>query len=131
MPLGAVDSLASETFVLVLPALLTIAVVSSNATSVIRSADTLDWLLVLGTGLVTAVPLILFASAAKTVPFTLLGPLNLLVPVINFGLGWLVYDEPMPAQRLIGFGFVWIALVVVMWERVVRVHDDATIVAVR
>ena len=131
VPLGAVDSLASETFVLVLPALLTIAVVSNNATSVIRSADTLDWLFVLGTGLVTAVPLILFASAAKTVPFTLLGPLNLLVPVINFGLGWLVYDEPMPAQRLIGFGFVWIALVVVMWERIVRVHDDATIVAVR
>ena len=58
----------------------------------------------------TAVPLMLFAGAAQSVPFTLLGPLNLIVPVINVMLGWMVYDEPMPLDRLIGFGFVWIAL---------------------
>ena len=75
-------------------------------------------MLVLGTGVVTAVPLMLFAGAAQSVPFTLLGPLNLIVPVINVLLGWMVYDEPMPLDRLIGFGFVWIALVAVMWDRV-------------
>ena len=48
--------------------------------------------------MITAIPLMLFASAAQSIPFTLLGPLNLLVPVINFGLGWLLYDEPMPAD---------------------------------
>ena len=52
----------------------------------------------------------LFASAAQSIPFTLLGPLNLLVPVINFGLGWAIYGEPMPLNRLIGFAFVWMAL---------------------
>ena len=41
----------------------------------------------------TAVPLMLFAGAAQSVPFTLLGPLNLIVPVINVILGWVVYDE--------------------------------------
>jgi chloramphenicol-sensitive protein RarD len=81
--------------------------------------------LVLGTGVITAVPLMLFAAAAKSVPFTLLGPLNLLVPVINFGLGWLIYDEPMPAERLVGFGFVWAALVIVMWDRITS-HRRAT-----
>ena len=84
---------------------------------------------VLGTGLVTAVPLMLFAAAAKSVPFTLLGPLNLLVPVINFGLGWLIYDEPMPVERLIGFAFVWVALGVVMWDRVVTYRRATTGVA--
>ena len=60
----------------------------------------------------------LFAGAAQSVPFTLLGPLNLIVPVINVILGWIVYDEAMPAERLVGFRFVWIALVAVMWDRV-------------
>jgi chloramphenicol-sensitive protein RarD len=62
----------------------------------------------------------LFAGAAKAVPFVVLGPLNLLVPVINCGLGWAIYDEPMPPIRLIGFGFVWLALAVVMWDRIAR-----------
>ncbi len=111
--LGAVDSLAGETFVLVVPAAIAVVVLSGNADSVVHTADLREWLLVLGTGVATAVPLMLFARAAQTVPFTLLGPLNLLVPVINFGLGWLIYDEPMPPERLVGFAFVWLALIIV------------------
>jgi chloramphenicol-sensitive protein RarD len=118
VPLGAVDSLAGETFVLFVPAVVAMAYFSTAADSVAQTASPRDWVFVLGTGLITAVPLMLFAAAAKSVPFTLLGPLNLLVPVINFGLGWLVYGEPMPADRLIGFGFVWVALAIVMADRI-------------
>lgn len=118
VPLGAVDSLAGETFVLFAPALLAVLAFSAPADSVAQSADAAEWMLVLGTGVVTAVPLMLFAAAAQSIPFTLLGPLNLLVPVINFGLGWLVYGEPVPVDRLIGFLFVWAALLVVMWDQV-------------
>jgi chloramphenicol-sensitive protein RarD len=117
VPLGAVDSLAGETFVLFVPALLAVVAFSMQADSVARTADPVEWILVLGTGIVTAVPLMLFAAAAQSIPFTLLGPLNLLVPVINFGLGWLLYDEPMPPDRLVGFAFVWCALLVVLWDR--------------
>lgn len=118
VPLGAVDSLAGETFVLFVPAVLGVIAFSTVSGSVAQSADTAEWFLVVGTGVVTAVPLMLFAAAAQTIPFTILGPLNLLVPVINFGLGWLLYDEPVPLERVIGFAFVWVALVVVMWDRV-------------
>ncbi len=118
VPLGAVDSLAGETFVLFVPAVIAVIVFSGDAGSVVQSADAVDWALILGTGIVTAVPLMLFAAAAQSIPFTLLGPLNLLVPVINFGLGWLVYDEAIPAERFAGFAVVWIALVLVMWDRV-------------
>lgn len=111
--LGAVDSLAGETFVLVVPAAIAVVALSRDADSIVHTADPRDWVLVFGTGIATAVPLMLFARAAQSVPFTLLGPLNLLVPVINFGLGWLIYDEPMPAERLIGFAFVWLALIIV------------------
>jgi chloramphenicol-sensitive protein RarD len=118
VPLGAVDSLAGETFVLFVPAVVAVVAFSAGADSVARTAGTADWILVLGTGVVTAVPLMLFAAAAQSIPFTLLGPLNLLVPVINFGLGWLLYDEPVPLDRLVGFAVVWVALLVVMWDRV-------------
>lgn len=118
VPLGAVDSLAGETFVLFVPAVLGVIAFSTASGSVVQSADTAEWFLVVGTGVVTAVPLMLFAAAAQSIPFTLLGPLNLLVPVINFGLGWLLYNEPVPLDRVIGFAFVWVALVVVMWDRV-------------
>lgn len=128
VPLGAVDSLAGETFVLFAPAVLAVVWFSTNGTSVAQSADPIEWGFVLGSGLITAVPLMLFAAAAKSIPFTLLGPLNLLVPVINFGLGWLVYGEAMPTDRIVGFAFVWVALGVVMWDRVASHRRDTALV---
>ena len=116
--LDAIDSLAGETFVLFAPAIALLIAVSGRSNSVVSSAETREWLFVLGTGAVTAIPLMLFASAAKSIPFTLLGPLNLIVPVINFGLGWLLYDEEMPPERVVGFAFVWVALIVVMYDRI-------------
>lgn len=117
--LGAIDSLAGETFVLFAPALAIVALASQQPNSVAQSASLREWSFLLGTGLITAIPLMLFASAAQSIPFTLLGPLNLIVPVINFGLGWWLYAEPMPIERLVGFAFVWLALVVVMTDRIV------------
>ena len=75
-------------------------------------------MLVALTGLVTAVPLLLFAVAAQRLPFTLLGALQYLIPTINLGLGWLVYDEPMPADRIVGFALVWMALIAVTIDQV-------------
>ena len=116
--LGPFESLAGETFVLIVPAVAVLVVVSGRSQSVVSSASPRDWLFVLGTGAITALPLALFASAAKSIPFTLLGPLNLIVPVVNFGLGWLLYNEQLSLTTSIGFGFVWAALVVVMWDRI-------------
>lgn len=116
--LDAVNSLAGETFVLIVPAALMLVLISGRAESAVSTADFGDWGFLLGTGVITAIPLMLFASAAQSIPFTLLGPLNLIVPVINFGLGWAFYDEEMPIDRVIGFSFVWAALIVVMWERI-------------
>jgi len=129
-PLGAVDSLAGETFVSFLPAVLVVAVLARGDDSIVQSATASDWVLVLGTGVVTAVPLMMFAGAAQSIPFTLLGPLNLIVPVINVLLGWLVYDEPMPFDRVVGFGFVRLTLIAVMWDRVSiarRANEPSTV----
>jgi chloramphenicol-sensitive protein RarD len=116
VPLTAIESLAGETFVLVGPAVAVVLWGASRTDGVPATASTAEWALVLGTGVVTVVPLLLFAYAAKLVPFTVLGPLNYLVPIINFLLGWLVYGEALPASGVIGFALVWAALVLITYE---------------
>jgi chloramphenicol-sensitive protein RarD len=63
-------------------------------------------------GAATAVPLLLFASAANRVPLTALGILQYIAPILQLGCGVLIFHEPMPPARLAGFALVWLALVV-------------------
>jgi chloramphenicol-sensitive protein RarD len=69
-------------------------------------------LLFVGTGVVTAVPLICFGGAAIRVPLTTLGLLQYLTPLLQFALGVWYFHENMPAGRWVGFGLVWVALVI-------------------
>ena len=63
-------------------------------------------------GVITAVPLLLFAAGARRAPLTLIGILQFVAPILQFLIGWLVLKEPMPLERWIGFGLVWVALTV-------------------
>jgi chloramphenicol-sensitive protein RarD len=63
-------------------------------------------------GAVTAVPLLLFAAASRRLPLTVLGFIQYFAPFIQFLVGVLILGETMSLQRWIGFGLVWIALVV-------------------
>lgn len=118
--LGALEGLAGETVLLVPVAVGVLAWLSTRPGSVAHTASAGDLALVLMSGIVTAVPLALFAYAARRVPFTVLGPLNYLVPIINLVLGWLVFDEPMPSSRLVGFALVWVALALVVVDQLRR-----------
>jgi chloramphenicol-sensitive protein RarD len=68
--------------------------------------------LMLLAGPVTAVPLLLFAAAAQRLPLTTLGMLFYLTPALQMAWGVLISHEPMPITRWIGFGLIWVALVV-------------------
>ncbi|WP_221176263.1 EamA family transporter RarD [Nocardioides marmorisolisilvae] len=74
--------------------------------------------LLASTGLITAVPLMCFGAAAIRVPMTTLGLLQYLAPVIQFVLGVTFLDETMTPMRWVGFGLVWVALVIFTWESV-------------
>ena len=65
-----------------------------------------------GAGVVTAVPLLLFAGAARRLPLSVVGLLQYLTPTIQFAIGVLVFGEQMPAARWWGFALVWAALAV-------------------
>lgn len=61
-------------------------------------------------GVVTALPLLLFGAAATRVPLSTLGLLQYVAPTMHFLLGVLVFGEPMPATRWLGFALIWVAL---------------------
>jgi chloramphenicol-sensitive protein RarD len=69
-------------------------------------------LLLMSTGLVTAVPLICFGGAAIRVPLVTLGLLQYLAPILQFALGVVYFHEDMPPGRWIGFALVWVALAI-------------------
>ncbi len=68
-------------------------------------------LLLCGSGVATAIPLLLFAVAARRLPLVTLGLTQYVVPILQLLVGVVVLRETMPLQRWIGFGLVWIALV--------------------
>lgn len=67
-------------------------------------------------GFMTAVPLILFGSAASRIPLSRIGFIQYLTPILQFSLGLFYFGEEMPVVRWIGFGLVWIGLVVLTYD---------------
>jgi len=127
VPLQPLESLMSETIFLVVPAIALIIWFSRYDNSVVKSANFWHIILVLLSGVVTAVPLLLFAAAALKLPLTVLGPMQYSVPTINFLLGWLAYHEELSPSRFVGFGLVWLALVIVTVDSIRRARRSSTL----
>jgi chloramphenicol-sensitive protein RarD len=109
---GAVESLAVETGVLAGPALTALVVLQMTGSMAFLHHSVGNTVLLMLTGVVTAVPLLFFAAAAIRLPLSTLGLLQYLAPVFQFLIGVLVAHEPLPPARLAGFALVWFALVV-------------------
>ena len=129
IPLTPLESLASETIVLIIPAMALVLWHLRYEDSVFRSASIAEFVLVALTGVITAVPLLLFAHASQRLPLTVLGPMQYSVPIINFLLGWLVYHETLNASRIVGFALVWIALVIVTVDSVNKARASSSVSA--
>jgi chloramphenicol-sensitive protein RarD len=110
-PMGSLYGLTLETGLLFLPAVgYLIACEVAGQGAFLHSGPAKDWMMA-GAGVVTVVPLLLFASAAPRVPLTMIGLLQYINPTMQFLLGVLVYHEPFTHDRLIGFGLVWSGLI--------------------
>lgn len=82
-------------------------------------------LLLATTGFVTAVPLLCFAGSANRISLSTLGLLQYIAPTLQFAVGAFLYSEPMPPLRWVGFGLVWLALVVLTVESLTHFHRGA------
>jgi chloramphenicol-sensitive protein RarD len=111
-PLGSLYGLTLETGIVFPVALLYIVFVGfSGSGAFLQQGAVVDMFLV-GAGIVTTIPLLMFASAAKQIPLTVVGLLQYIAPTLQFLIGVFVYKEPFDSSRLIGFGLVWVALIV-------------------
>ena len=120
-PLGSVFGLTLETGIVFPAALVYLIVVQANGTGgFLHDGLTVD-LLLIGAGVVTTIPLLMFASAAKEIPLNMIGVLQYFAPTIQFLIGVFVYKEPFDTTRFIGFGIVWLALII-FWVENVSAH---------
>lgn len=110
-PLNSIYGLTLETGILLLPGFFYLLYAEIAGQGAFLHAGTLSDILLIGAGLVTTVPLLLFASAAQRIPLTLVGILQYIAPVLQFILGVLVYQEPFTPLQLVGYGIVWLALI--------------------
>jgi len=111
-PLGSFLGLLIETGLLFVPAFGYLLYADHIGQGAFLHTGTVSDLLMVGAGLITTVPLLMFASALKQIPLFLVGILQYITPTLQFLLGVLVYHEPFSHSKLIGFGLVWMALII-------------------
>ncbi|MBO0811481.1 MAG: EamA family transporter RarD [Microlunatus sp.] len=109
---GALQTLVIESGFMLVPALVYLTILHANGTLTFGRLGWVHSLLLAGAGLVTLVPLILFSAAARRIPLSVLGMLQYLAPTMTFLLGVLDFGEQMPVGRWVGFGLVWIAIII-------------------
>jgi len=110
--LTAMRGLALESSLLVPVALGMIAWAELTGRATLGREGTGHTLLMLSAGVITAIPLLLFAAAARRVPLTTIGLIQFITPVLQLIVAITLLDEEMTRERWIGFAIVWVALVI-------------------
>jgi chloramphenicol-sensitive protein RarD len=110
-PLNSLHSVALETMILFLPAVLYLLYTEIAGQGLFLHADPGSDLLMIGAGVVTAIPLLMFAAATQRITLFLIGVLQYIAPTMYFLIGVLVYREQLTAERLTGFAIIWVALI--------------------
>ncbi|WP_192869502.1 EamA family transporter RarD [Lentibacillus sediminis] len=110
---SAMTGLTIETMIVTPLALIYLFVLPETAFSLADPVSTLN-LLLMGAGVATAIPLLLFASGAKKIPLGLVGFLQYIAPTIMLILGVFLYNEPFTSAHLVAFILIWFALFLYM-----------------
>ena len=116
VPLQPLESLTAEVLVLAAPAIAFLFATWNNVDSVSNTANFTEWIFVAFTGVITAIPLLMFASASQRTPLTILGPMQYIVPTMNFLIGWLLFDELLTTSKVAGFALIWVCLALVLTD---------------
>jgi len=111
-PLEALEGQTIEMAFLTIPALSFLIYLETHHRASFGDAGfTPSLLLILG-GAVTAIPLLMFSAAARQIPLSMIGILQYLAPSLQFSIGVWVYGESFPTYKLVGYSFIWSALLV-------------------
>ena len=121
---GSLSGLTIESAILLLPSLATTAWFASTQGSSFGQDPLLSFFIVLG-GVLTAIPLLLFAVAARRMDYSTLGFIQFLAPTIAFVLGLTVFGEPLNSAQLACFVLIWCAIALFTWDLVARRRASA------
>lgn len=119
----AVSGLTLETMWLTPVAVVQLIVVAVTAGLTIGTVSAWHTVLLVGAGVITAVPLLFFASASRRLPLIYMGFIQYFAPFIQFLVGVVVLHEAMPPERWIGFGIVWLALAILSVDMIVAARQ--------
>lgn len=110
-PVTALQGLAAETLILVPFSLAYLGWLQSSS-GIATGADAWTTFLLALSGVVTSVPLLLFAVAAKRMPYSTLGLLQYIAPTLQFIIGVWGFGEPLSSGQLWSFGLIWAGLAI-------------------
>jgi chloramphenicol-sensitive protein RarD len=116
--IGAIESMTAETAVLLPAAVAGMVWIELSGRGTFLDESPVHALSLMASGPLTAVPLICFAAAARRVPLATMGMLQFLAPVLQLVCGVVLLGEHVPPVRWIGFGLVWIALLLLTFDSV-------------
>lgn len=123
--LGSIEGLTIEMLLLAVPSVALLTVLGVRQSGAFGAGGLPTTLLLIGTGLATAIPMIMFTYGARRVSMTTLGILQYIAPTMQFLIGVLLYREPFDQTRLVGFLLIWAALALYWGESLLhyrRVH---------
>ncbi|AMB57712.1 EamA family transporter RarD [Microterricola viridarii] len=115
----AVAGLSMETLWLLPVAVIQLIIVGLTTGITFGTVSPVHSLLLVGLGVITAIPLLFFAAASRRLPLVVLGFIQYFAPVIQFLVGVLILHETMSDARWIGFSLVWLALIILMVDGMV------------
>lgn len=122
-PLNSVSGLTMETGLLFLPALGYLLFSEWHGGGVFTHSGSQADLLMIGTGLITTFPLLMFASATQRIPLSMVGLMQYIAPTLQFLIGIFIFRESFSSQQLIGFGLVWVGLIIFISESILRARQ--------
>ena len=125
-PVGSVPGLAVETSLLLPFSVAAVFYFAEQPAHTGFGSDTRTSLFLLAGGVVTAVPLLLFATAARKLPYSVMGFIQYIGPTIQFLLGVFLYGEALSGPRLICFVLIWAALAIFSWDGIRRMRGAAS-----
>lgn len=113
----ATQSFALESLLVMPIAIIQLFIVASSSHITLLDSPS-NAAILIGFGVLTAVPLILFGAAASRIPLSTIGFIQYMTPVLQFLTAFFILREPMPAVRWVGFGLVWLSLVVLSFDAI-------------
>ena len=122
MDLSGAQGFGSEMILMLGPALLFLLVTGQQGGGAMTSGGWIRIALLLGTGVVSAIPLVSFGAAARLIPLSTLGLMQYLAPSTQFLLGVFLYKEPFTTTDLVGYAFIWAALLLYSMEGIVNIR---------